>query len=99
MDIKVVRDQQEEGKNYFDSYARQALDKYFKKYPFIESIKVFFRAKKHATKKVKLQVCMKGKELFVEAKGDRHDLAIDAAGAKLNTQLEKYKAKLYKKAS
>lgn len=99
MDIKVVRNQQEEGKNYFDSYARASLEKYFQKYPFIESIKVFFRGKKHPSKKVKLQVAMKGKELFVEAKGARHDLAIDAAGEKLRTQLEKYKSKLYKKAS
>jgi len=98
MDIKVVKDEIE-GKNYFESYARENLQKYFRKYPFIESIKVFFRGSKHPTKKVKLQVIMKGKELFVEAKGDRHDLAIDNAGQKLNTQIEKYKAKLYNKAS
>jgi len=42
---------------------------------------------------------MKGNELFVEANGDRHDLAIDAASSKLHTQIEKYKAKLYNKAS
>lgn len=99
MDIKVVRDVHEEGKNYFESYARESLQKYFNKYPFIESIKVFFRGKKHPSKKVKLQICMKGKELFVEAKGARHDLAIDAAGEKLRNQVEKYKSKLYRKAS
>lgn len=98
MDIKVVKDEIE-GKNYFESYARENLQKYFRKYPFIESIKVFFRGNKHPTKKVKLQVIMKGKELFVEARGDRHDLAIDAASQKLNTQIEKYKSKLYNKAS
>jgi len=98
MDIKVVRDETE-GKNYFESYARENLQKYFRKYPFIESINVFFRGDKHPTKKVKLQVIMKGKELFVEANGDRHDLAIDAASSKLHTQIEKYKAKLYNKAS
>lgn len=99
MDIKVVRGQHEEGKNYFETYARENLAKYFEKYPFIESIKVFFRAKKHLTKKVKLQVSLKGKDLFVEAKGARHDLAIDAASDKLRAQLDKHKSKLYKKAS
>ena len=52
MDIKVVRDETE-GKNYFESYARENLQKYFRKYPFIESINVFFRGDKHPTKKVK----------------------------------------------
>lgn len=98
MDIKVVRDEIE-GKNYFETYAREQLQKYFKKYPFIESIKVFFRGKDHPYKKVKLHVNMKGKEIFVEARGDRHDLAIDAAGQKLYNQMEKYKGKLYNKAS
>jgi len=95
MDIKVVRDEIS-GTNYFESYAREQLQKYFRKYPFIESIKVFFRGKNHPYKKVKLQVAMKGKQLFVEARGDRHDLAIDAAGQKLYTQMEKYKGKLYR---
>jgi ribosome-associated translation inhibitor RaiA len=98
MDIKVVKDEIE-GKNYFETYAREQLQKYFKKYPFIESINVFFRGKNHPYKKVKLHVNMKGKELFVEARGDRHDLAIDAAGQKLYNQMEKYKGKLYNKAS
>ena len=98
MDIKVVRDEIE-GKNYFETYAREQLQKYFKKYPFIESINVFFRGKNHPYKKVKLHVNMKRKEIFVEARGDRHDIAIDAAGQKLYNQMEKYKGKLYKKAS
>lgn len=98
MDIKIEREGIE-GTNYFDSYARNALAKYFDKYPFIESIKVFFRGSKHPTKKVKLQVRLKGKDVFVEAKGDRHDLAIDAASKKLNQQVEKYKTQRYRKVS
>lgn len=98
MDIKIVREETE-GKNYFESYARESLAKFFTKYPFIESIKVFFRGNKHPYKKVKLQVRLKGKDVFVEARGDRHDLAIDAASHKLRTQVEKYKTKRYKKVS
>ena len=98
MDIKVERDVIE-GKNYFESYARESLQKYFNHYPFIESINVFFRGNKHPSKKVKLKARLKGKDVFVEASGASHDLAIDAAGIKLKSQMEKHKAKLYKKAS
>lgn len=98
MDIKVERDAIE-GKNYFESYARESLQKYFSNYPFIESINVFFRGKDHPYKKVKLKARLKGKDVFVEARGARHDLAIDAAGDKLRSQMEKYKSKHYKKAS
>lgn len=98
MDIKVERDLLE-GTNYFDKYAREQLQKYFINYPFIESIKVFFRGDKHPTKKVKLQARLKGKDVFVEASGDRHDLALDSAVDKLRRQVEKYKSKRYKKAS
>lgn len=97
MDIKVVRDEVE-GKNYFESYARESLQKFFSNYPFIESIKVFFRGKDHPYKKVKLQARLKGKDIFVEARGQRHDMAIDAAGVKLRSQVEKYKSKHYKRA-
>lgn len=96
MDIKVERNVTE-GKNYFETYARENLQKYFSHYPFIESIKVFFRGSKHPSKKIKLQARMKGKDVFVEASGARHDLAIDAAGDKLRHQLEKHKSKLYRK--
>jgi len=96
MDIKVVRDEVE-GKNYFESYARESLQKFFSNYPFIKSIKVFFRGKDHPYKKVKLQARLKGKDIFVEARGQRHDMAIDAAGAKLKSQMEKYKSKHYEK--
>ncbi len=98
MDIKVERDHVE-GTNYFDTYARESLQKYFTNYSFVESIKVFFRGKKHPSKKVKLQARLKGKDVFVEASGARHDIALDAAVSKLKTQLVKYKSKHYKKAS
>ncbi len=98
MDIKVEKDIQESS-NYFESYARENLQKYFSKYPFIESIKVFFRGMKHDSKKIKLQARLKGKDLFVEASGPRHDIALDNASNKLRTQIEKYKTKRYKKAS
>ncbi len=97
MDIKVER-AQTEGKNYFETYARENLQKYFNNYPFIESIKVFFRGKKHPSKKIKLHARLKGKDVFVEASGARHDLALDAASAKLRVQVEKYKSKHYKRA-
>jgi len=98
MDIYVERDVTG-GKNYFESYARENMQKYFRNYPFIQSIKIFFRGKNHPYKKVKLKVRLKGKDVFVEARGDRHDRAIDAAGEKLRSQMEKYKSKHYKKAS
>lgn len=98
MDIKIVREETA-STNYFEAYAKETLSKYFEKYPFVESIKVFFRGKDHPYKKVKLQVRLKGKDVFVEARGDRHDRAIDAASHKLRTQVEKYKTKRYKKVS
>ena len=98
MDIRVEQGSID-GTNYFEKYAKESLQKYFTNYPFVESIKVFFRGKKHPYKKVKLQARLKGKDVFVEGTGARHDLALDAATAKLRTQVEKYKSKRYKKAS
>lgn len=98
MDIKVERDELD-GVNYFDKYAREQLDKYFSSYPFIESAKVFFRGEKHPVKKVKLHLRLKGKDVYAEAEGDRHDIALDNAVDKLRTQIEKYKSKRYKNAS
>ncbi len=98
MDIKVERDQVE-GKNYSETYARTQLQKYFLNYPFVEHIKVFFRGSKHPTKKIKLQARLKGKDIFVEASGIDHDVALDLAASKLRTQVEKYKSKHYKKVS
>ena len=98
MDIKVERDSNG-GKNYFEKYAVEHLSDYFEKYNFVESIKVFFRGKKHNTKKIKLQARLKGKDVFVEASAARHDLAIDLASKKLKSQVEKYKSKRYKRAS
>jgi len=76
MDIKVEKGSID-GTNYFEKYARQSLQKYFNNYPFVESIRVFFRGKKHPYKKVKLQARLKGKDVFVEGTGARHDLALD----------------------
>ena len=98
MDIRVEKDFIE-GKNYFESYARENLQKYFDNYSFVESIKVFFRGNKHPQKKVKLQARLKGKDVFVEASGPKHDIALDNAAEKLRRQVEKYKSKHYKKAS
>jgi len=98
MDIKVERGLVE-GKNYTETYARNLLQKYFQNYPFVESIKVFFRGSKHPSKKIKLQARLKGKDVFVEASGPNHDIALDLASAKLKTQVEKYKSKHYTKAS
>ena len=98
MDIRVEKEIIE-GKNYFERYARELLQKYFNNYPFVESIKVFFRGDKHPYKKVKLQARLKGKDVFVEATGAKHDIALDLAAEKLKTQVEKYKSKRYRKAS
>lgn len=97
MDIKIEKEHHE-GHNYFEIYAQKQLDKYFKNYPFIESIKVFFRGSKHPQKKVKLHARLKGKDVFVEASGPKHDIALDNAADKLRTQAEKYKSKHYKRA-
>ncbi len=98
MDIRIERDKVE-GTNYFDNYARDQLNKYFQSYPFIESVKVFFRAKKHELKKVKMQMRLKGKDIFAEATGPKYDIALDNAIDKLHGQIEKYKSKRFKKAS
>lgn len=89
----------QDGGNYFEAYAKTQLSKYFESYPFIESVKVFFRAKKHDTKKVKLHMRLKGKDIFAEASGPKHDIALDNAIDKIHSQIEKYKSKRYKKAS
>lgn len=88
-----------DGTNYYEKYARENLQKYFRNYPFVESIKVFFRGDKHPKKKIKLQARLKGKDVFVEASGPQHDVALDLAAEKLRKQVEKYKSKHYKKAS
>jgi len=94
MDIKVER-AFVEGANYFESYAREKLQKHLDMYPFVESIKVFVRGKNHPYKKVKLQARLKGKDIFVEGRGERHDIAVNVAAEKLRTQMEKYKTKHY----
>ena len=97
MDIKIERGLIESN-NYFENYANKNLQKFFSHYPFLESIKVFFRGDKHPTKKVKLHARPKGKDVFVEASGPKHDIALDNAAVKLRAQAEKYKSKHYKRA-
>lgn len=97
MDIKVEKGQAL-GYNPKENYVAEFLSKYFDNYPFVESIKVFFRGEKHPYKKVKLQARLKGKDVFVEAKGDRHEIALEEASKKLRVIVEKYKTKHYKRA-
>ena len=98
MDIKVERDMTG-GTSYNEQYAREQLKKYFESYPFITSANVYFRGDKHPTKKVKIQLRLKGKDIFAEGVGQYHDLALDEAVQKLKGQMEKYKSKHYKRAS
>lgn len=98
MDIKVDRGTSE-ANTYNEQYAQGQLKKYFESYPFITSAKVYFRGDKHPTKKVKVQVRLKGKDIFAEGEGKYHDIALDAAMDKLKSQVEKYKSKHYKRAS
>ncbi len=99
MNITISKNPNNEGQNYFEKYAQNQLEKLFTKYPFIESIRLSLRAKKHPIKKVKLQARLKGKDVYVEAEGPKHDRAIDLAGDKLTVIAEKYKSKRYKQAS
>lgn len=98
MDIKVERDMTA-GTTYNEQYAHEQLQKYFESYPFITSAKVFFRGDKHPSKKVKIHMRLKGKDVFAEGVGKYHDQALDAAIHKLKGQMEKYKSKHYKRAS
>jgi len=98
MDIKIEKGMSESS-NYFENYAIETLEKHFNQFPFVQSVKIFFRAKKHETKKIKLQARVKGKDVFVEASGAKYDIAIDNAAQKLKSQLIKYKTKHYSKAS
>ena len=97
MDIKVDRGSSE-ANTYNEQYAQDQLKKYFESYPFINSAKVFFRGDKHPTKKVKVHVRLKGKDIFAEGEGPFHDKAFDVALEKLRIQMEKYKSKHYRSA-
>jgi len=94
MDIIVKRNETVET-GVFETSIREKLAKYFQNYPFLESIKVFFRGKKHKYKKIKLQARLKGKDIFVEANGYNHEYALELASNKLYAQVEKYKTKHY----
>jgi ribosome-associated translation inhibitor RaiA len=96
MDIKVVKGSVGTA-NYFEAYSHEALQKLFIQNEFVKSINVYFRAKKHARKKIKLQARLKGKEIFVESSADKYPMAIDAAIVKLKTQISKYKTEHYNK--
>jgi len=100
MDIKIDRGSVEvdTGKSYNERYANEQLQKYFSSYPFISSAKVFFRGDKHPTQKVKIHLRLKGKDVYAEAEGAGHDVALDNAIAKLRPQMEKYKTRHYKRA-
>ncbi len=97
MDIKVDRDMTE-GTTYNEQHAQDILAKYFDTYPFVSSAKIYFRGDKHPTKKVKVQLRLKGKDVFAEAEGKYHDIALENAVQKLRPQVEKYKSKHYKRA-
>ena len=84
---------------YNEQYAQDQLKKYFESYPFINSAKVYFRGDKHPTKKVKINLRLKGKDVFAEGEGAHHDSAFDDAIQKLRSQMAKYKSKRYKRAS
>lgn len=96
MDIKIDRGSAL-AYNYNEQYAIDLLQKYFSIYPFVTSAKIFFRGDKHATKKVKIQLRLKGKDLFAKAEGKYHDSALENAISKLRSQIEKYKTQHYKK--
>ena len=98
MDIKIER-RSGEGNNSTENYIRQTLQKYFKSYPFIESVKVYFRGLKHPSKKIKLHMHLKGKDVFAEANGANYDTALENAMEKIHPQIQKYKSKRYKRAS
>ncbi len=97
MDIKISRNSVS-NTNDFEGYATERLEHFFEYYPFIQSFKIFLRGKKHPTKKVKLQLRLKGKDVFASAKGDHHHDAFDAALVKIKSQLARYKTDRYKAA-
>lgn len=96
MDLKVEKGDFE-SRNYFEDYSRKSLEKLFAQYDFIKSVNVFFRGKKHPTKKVKIKARFKGKEVFVEESAENYQMAVDGAIKKLKVQVEKYKTKHYKR--
>ncbi len=98
MDIRVERGMTDSGINFFETYANEQLEKYFDSYPFIESAHVYFRGKNHSYKKVKLHLRLKGKDIYAEATGHKHDVALDNAIDKIRPQMEKYKSKHYVRA-
>ena len=98
MDIKLDRESIA-GTSYNEKYAHDQMGKYFESYSFLEWARIFFRGDKHPTQKVKIQVRLKGKDVYAEGGGVGHDSAFDVALSKLRPQMEKYKSKHYRSAS
>jgi len=99
MDIKLESGEMANGQSYNERYAHEQLQKYFKSYPFIKSAKIYFRGDKHPSQKVKIQLRLKGKDIYAEGRGVGHDAALDEAISKLKPQMEKFKSKRYRRAS
>ena len=96
MDIKIDRGfSVSEATNGFEAYAFDKVHKYFDHYTFLQSVQIYLRGQKHPTKKVKLRMNLKGKEIFSEAKGYKHHDAFDNALTKMAAQLAKHKSKRY----
>lgn len=96
MDIKIDRQfTAEDATNGFEAYAISKVQKYFKQFTFLQSVQIYLRGSKHPTKKVKLQMNLKGKEIFSEAGGLKHHDALENALQKIEAQLVKYKSKRY----
>lgn len=96
MDIVMTREDSNTN-TFFGLLAKDKLQKYFDKYPFLHRVNIYLRGKAHPTKKVKLSTLINGKEIFVKATGNYHEDAFRNAIAKLDTQLLKYKTVKYNK--
>ncbi len=95
MDIRIDRDYNAESTNPFEAYAKGRLKRYFEHYNFLQYVQIYLRGQKHAYRKVKLHVRVKGKDVFTEGRGGQHHDAFDEALQKMKVQLEKYKSKRY----
>lgn len=90
MNIVLTRDSSN-ADTFFGLLAKDKLQKYFDKYPYLNRVNIYLRGKSHPTKKVKLTTLIDGKEIFVKASGTYHEDAFRNAVTKLDTQLIKLK--------
>lgn len=97
MDIRIEKDHFNE-ESVFDTYAKEKLDGFFEKYPFVQSVQLYLRGAKHPTKKVKMKLRVKGKDIFADAKGTTHHDALENVLLKLRSQMQKHKTKRYRAA-